>query len=110
MQTMIGKETPPLISDLHAHVPVLRLGLDNEVDDAPAWKFVIQYNLHIKVAAGENQVELFDQVFCKWYLELREVDSQALTYPWAACIYNKEGLLIKIQCIYLPYCCLTVCA
>jgi len=47
------------------------------------------------VVAGENQVKLFHQAFCKWFLKLREADLQALIYPWTSRVCNKEGLLIK---------------
>jgi len=49
---------------------------------------VAYYNLRIKVAAGKNQVELFHQPFCKWYLKIREVDAQAVIYPWMEKVWD----------------------
>jgi len=51
--------------------------------------------LHIKVTARENQVELFHQAFCKWYLKVKEADHQAILYPWKGKDRDKEGVLIE---------------
>jgi len=45
--------------------------------------------------AGENQVELFPQAFCKWFLKLREANNEVIIYPWAEQVRDEEGLLIK---------------
>jgi len=47
------------------------------------------------VAARENQVELFHQAFCKWYLKLHEANSHAIIYPWAERVRDEEGILTK---------------
>jgi len=62
---------------------------------APVRNYVTRYDLRLKVAAGENQVELFHQAFCKWYLKLHEVDAQALIYPWTKRVRDEEGILIE---------------
>jgi len=62
---------------------------------APTRDFVTCYDLQIKVAASENQVELFHQAFCKWYLNLCEANTCALIYLWSSRIRDDEGILIK---------------
>jgi len=47
------------------------------------------------VEAGENQVELFHEAFCKWYLKVQEADTQAMIYLWAAKTRDEEDLLIE---------------
>jgi len=82
MQNMIG----PTIPDLHAHIPVYRPGLDLKIEVVPVKNYVTRYNLCIKVDAGENQVELFHQAFCKWFLKVQEADSSTIIYLWAETI------------------------
>jgi len=36
------------------------------------------------VLKGEDQVNLFHQVFTKWYNKVREADSKAILFPWSA--------------------------
>jgi len=40
-------------------------------------------------------VELFHQAFCKWYLKVHEADTQAMIYPWAEKVCDKDDLLIE---------------
>jgi len=68
MTTAIGDNNPPPIPDFHTHIPVLRPGPDLDIDVAPIKTYVTRYDLRIKVKVGENQVELFHQAFCKWFL------------------------------------------
>jgi len=56
---------------------------------------LIFFDLCIKAAVGGNQVDLFHQAFCKWYLKLCKADSQAIIYLWAERVRDKEGILIK---------------
>jgi len=53
------------------------------------------YDLQIKVVTRENQVKLFHQTFCKWYLKVREVDAQVTIYPWAEKIREEEDIIIE---------------
>jgi len=80
MQEAIGNQAHPMIPDLHTLIPVHHPAPNNDIDVALVKDYVTRYNLCIKVAAGENQVKLFHQAFCKWYLKLREVDPQTLIY------------------------------
>jgi len=80
---MIGDPKPPIIPNLHAHIPVYRPGPDLDIKVVPINNYVTRYDLRIKVAAGENQVELFHQAFCKGFLKVWEADSSAIIYPWA---------------------------
>jgi len=78
MWEAIGNQTHLMIQDLHMLIPVYHPAPNNDINIALVKDYITRYNLCIKVAAGENQVELFHQVFCKWYLKLREADPQAL--------------------------------
>jgi len=95
MQEAIGNQAHPTIQELHNLIQVHCPAPNNNIDIAPVKDYVTRYDLWIKVAAGENQVELFHQAFCKWYLKLREADPQALIYPWTSRVCDKEGLLIE---------------
>jgi len=95
MRNTIGEPKPPRIPNLHAHIPVFRPSPDLDIDVAPVKNYVTRYDLQIKVEAGENQVKLFHQAFCKWFLKLREADSHTIIYLWAERVCNEEGLLIK---------------
>jgi len=68
---------------------------DDEFDVHPRQEYVNHYNLQIKVTAGENQVKLFHQAFCKWYLKVSKVDAQVAIYPWAEKIRDEEDLIIE---------------
>jgi len=95
MRNSIGEMKPPAIPDFHTYIPVLRPGPDLDIDVAPIKTYVTRYDLRIKVEAGENQVELFHQAFCKWFLKLREADNQVIIYPWAERVRDEEGLFIE---------------
>jgi len=95
MQNAIGETKPPLIPDFHAHILVLRPGPNLDIDVAPIKTYMTRYDLHIKVVAGKNQVELFHQAFCKWFLKLREANKQAIIYPWVEQVWDEEGILIE---------------
>jgi len=90
-----GKTNHPTIPKLYAKVPVYCPAPEMEINVAPVKDFVTQYDLRIKVAAGENQIELFHQAFCKWYLKLCEANPQAIIYPWASQVRDNEGILIE---------------
>jgi len=70
MRMAISEMNPPTIPDFHTHIPVLQPGPDLDINVAPIKIYMTRYNLRIKAAAGENQVELFHQAFCKWFLKL----------------------------------------
>jgi len=70
MHNSIGEKKPLEIPDFHAHIPVLRPGPDLDINVAPVKTYVTRYDLQIKVEAGENQVELLHQAFCKCFLKL----------------------------------------
>jgi len=95
MWEAIGDDGHPTIQDLHAHIQVHRPTPGNDIDVAPVKDYVTRYDLRIKVVAGENQVELFHQAFCKWFLKLCEADPQALIYLWTSQVRDEEGLLIE---------------
>ncbi len=95
MWEAIGDDNHPTIQDLHAHIQVHRPTPGNDIDVAPVKDYVTRYDLRIKVVAGENQVELFHQAFCKWFLKLCEADPQALIYLWTSQVRDEEGLLIE---------------
>jgi len=96
MQAAMGEENHPKIPKLQEKVQVLCPGPDLDINITPAKEYVTRFNLlHIKVAMGESQVKLFHQAFCKWYLKLREADTQAIIYLWASRVWDKEGILIK---------------
>ncbi len=95
MRAAIGEDNHPPIPNPQDYVQVHRPTPDNDINVAPVRDYVTPYDLRIKVAAGENQVELFHQAFCKWYLKLREVDPRALLYPWAERVRDEEGILIE---------------
>jgi len=100
MQNSIGEKKPPEIPDIHTYILVLQPGPDMDINVAPIKTYVTRYDLHIKVEAGENQVELFHQAFCKWFLKLREADNAVIIYPWTEWVRDKEGILIEIQWIF----------
>jgi len=83
MWAVMGKENHPKILELQEKVQVLCLGPDLEIDTALAKEYVMRFNLCIKVAMGENQVEHFHQAFCKWYLKLREMLKQSYIHGLA---------------------------
>jgi len=56
----------------------------NRVEVEPARLIVRRYDLCLKVAEGEDQINLFHQAFTKWYNKVREADSQIILYPWTA--------------------------
>jgi len=56
---------------------------------------VIRYDLCIKVTAGKNQVKLFHQAFCKWYLKVKEADQTAVLYPWKGTDCDEAAMLIE---------------
>jgi len=71
MQALMGKENHPKIMDLHEKVQLLQPGPDLEIDVAPVKDYITRFDICIKVAVGENQVELFHQAFCKWDFEIK---------------------------------------
>jgi len=95
MRNSIGETKPPVIPDFHAYIPVFRPGPDLDIDVALIKTYVTRYNLQIKVDARENQVKLFHQAFCKWFLKLREANNQVIIYPWAERVRDEEGLFIE---------------
>jgi len=50
----------------------------------PMHPIVHRYDLCLKVAEGEDQINLFHQAFTKWYSKIQEADSQIVLYPWTA--------------------------
>jgi len=95
MQVAMGNEAHPDIPDLADYKYTLRNDPAYEIKVEPIWEHVIHYNLCIKVVAGKNQVELFHQAFCKWYLKVKEVDCQAAIYLWKGKDLDEEALLIE---------------
>ncbi len=95
MRAAIGEEDHHKIPLLHEYVQVYWLAPNKDIDVVPTRDFVTHYDLRIKVAAGENQVELFHQAFCKWYLKLYKADPRTLIYLWASRIHDEEGIWIK---------------
>jgi len=80
MPVAMGDKEHPDIPNLVDYRYTPCTALDHEIKVDPLCKHVIRYNLCIKVAAGENQVELFHQAFCKWYLKVKDADQQAAIY------------------------------
>jgi len=95
MQAAIGNEAVPELEGLDQYKEVHRGVFDDEIDILPIRKYMTCYcyNLRIKVRAGENQLELFHQAFCKWYLKIRKADTQAMVYPWAEVCDDKDLLI-----------------
>jgi len=91
MCTALGNEANPEIPNLDAYKFMSCSAPDYKVDMELACDYVIHYNLHIKVAAGKNQVELFYQAFCEWYLKLKEANHQTIIYAWKGMGHNKEA-------------------
>jgi len=56
----------------------------NELNLELSQMFITWYDLRIHTKEGENQVEQFHQAFTKWFQKVREVDAQAILYPWMA--------------------------
>jgi len=77
-----GDTAHPVIPNLADYKYKKRNEPDYEIKVEPLWLYVSCYDLHMKLAAGENQVELFHQAFCKWYLKVKEADQQTAIYPW----------------------------
>jgi len=50
----------------------------------PARSIIRRYDLCLNIAEGEDQINLFHQVFTKWYNKVREADPKIVLYPWAA--------------------------
>jgi len=61
----------------------------------PAYSIIWWYDLHLKVAEGGDQINLFHQVFTKWYNKVREADPKIILYPWAVsnCIEQPTQLI-----------------
>jgi len=95
MQVAMGDEAHPDIPNLDEYRYTPRDKPDYEIEVEPMREQVIRYDLCIKVTAGENQVELFHQAFCKWYLKVKEADHQAILYPWKGKGRDEEGVLIE---------------
>jgi len=91
MQAMMGKTNHLMIPELYAKVWVYCPAPEMEINVALVKDFVMQYDLHIKVATGENQVESFHQAFCKWYLKLCKANPQVIIYPWASKVQMTKG-------------------
>jgi len=65
MQAAVGDEFALDCKDIDLFKEVHQGIFDNKFDILPRKEYVNHYDLHIKVEAGENQVELFHQAFCK---------------------------------------------
>jgi len=76
MQAAMGDKVHPNIPNLAEYKYTPHTAPDYEIKVEPPCDHVIRYDLRIKVAAGKNQVELFHQAFCKWYLKVKEADRQ----------------------------------
>jgi len=95
MWEAIGNQTHLMIQDLHMLIPVYHPAPNNDINIALVKDYITRYNLCIKVAAGENQVKLFHQAFCKWYLKVKEADQQAAIYPWRGKDRDEEALMVE---------------
>jgi len=74
MWAAMGDKVHPDIPNLADYKYTPQTAPDYEIKVEPPRDHVIRYDLCIKVAVGENQVELFHQAFCKWYLKVKEAD------------------------------------
>jgi len=95
MRAAMGNTAHPEIPNLADYKYKKRDEPDYEIEVEPPRVYVSCYDLRIKVAAGENQVELFHQAFCKWYLKVKEADQQAAIYPWRGKDRDEEALLVE---------------
>jgi len=95
MWAVMGDKAHPDISNLADYKYMPRAAPDYEIKVDPPHEHVIRYDLRIKVATGENQVELFHQAFCKWYLKVKEANQQVTLYLWKGTDQDEVALLIK---------------
>jgi len=65
----------------------------------PRRTVIKRYDLRLLVQKGNDQVNLFHQVFTQWYNKVREVDNKAVIYPCWASDDRRENL---INCIENP--------
>ena len=62
----------------------------------PTRGFIVKYNLQIKVTMGESPVESAREAFMVWFTKIKEIDKNAIIYPWTAMDRrNKEKCLEK---------------
>jgi len=78
----VGDESAPDWEDLDMHKEVKHGVFKDKFEVTPRWENVNCYDILIKVKARENQVKLFHQAFCKWYMKVQEAYAQATIYPW----------------------------
>jgi len=95
MQAAMGNAAHPDNPNLDEYRYTPRDKPDYEIKVEPTREHMIRYDLCIKVTARENQVELFHQAFCKWYLKVKEANHQAMLYPWKGKDRDEEVLLIE---------------
>ncbi len=95
MRAAMGDMAHPEIPNLANYKYKQRDEPDYEIEVEPPRAYVYHYDLRIKVATRENQVELFHQAFCKWYLKVKEADHQAAIYPWRGQDRDEEALMVE---------------
>jgi len=58
---------------------------------------MVKYNLCIKVKEGDNLVEGAQEALVAWFTKIKEINKNAIVYPWLAADQNK-----KEKCIEKP--------
>jgi len=81
MRAAMGDTTLKTIPDLDNVERMERNPLPNTLQLELSQSFIKWYDLHLQVFKGYDQVNLFHQVFTKWYNKVHKVDTKVILYP-----------------------------
>jgi len=94
MQAAMGNTTLKSIPDLDNIKRVDRNPPQNTLKLEPTQSIIRCYDLCLKVTEGEDQINLFHQVFAKGYNKVCKADSKIILYPWAVMDRARQPTLV----------------